>query len=366
MKIRAAVLTECGRSKPYAESAPIEIRELDLAEPGQDMVRVAIEAASLCHSDLSVVNGSRARPTPMVLGHEASGRVLDVGPGVEGYASGDRVAFTFQPHCGVCDLCISSGGIRCRPAFQANTDGLLINGQSLLSDGERSYHHHTGVSGFAEATVVHHSSLIKVDDDIPYEVAALLGCAVLTGGGAVKNAAELAPGERVAVVGAGGVGLAAILVAQALGAESVDVVDPAEHKHEFLRSLGAAQTYLPAEAPLDSYDVVIEAAGVGPALESAVKMLKPGGRAVSIGLPAETVTAQIGVLDLVFKSKRIIGSYHGSGRAAEDLPVYADLWRQGKLALEKLVTRSITLSELNYALDGLDQAAEFRQIIRLR
>ncbi|KUG58885.1 alcohol dehydrogenase catalytic domain-containing protein [Nesterenkonia jeotgali] len=364
--VRAAVLQTSDNIRPYVESRPVVVEELTLAATGPRMVKVDVEMAGLCHSDLSVVNGARTRPVPMVLGHEASGTVIEVGPEVQAVQVGDRVAFTFQPHCGDCDLCTFSSGERCSKAFDANIDGTLIGGATVFSREDEPVHHHTGVSAFAEQTVVHESSVIRVDDDVPFDVAALLGCAVTTGGGAIKNAARLQPGERVAIVGAGGVGMAALLLAKALGAESVDVVDPAVVKHEMIRELGASEIYGPGDAPLDHYDVVVEAAGVGPALETSLPMLRAGGRLVSVGLPSPTTQVSLNYLDIVSKSKSVIGSYHGSGNAIEDLGYYIDLWRQGRLPLERLVTRTVGLDDLNEAMDALADATVMRQLINVK
>lgn len=365
MKITGAVLKECGLSKPYSQSRPIELRELELSDPDGSTLCVKVESASVCHSDLSVVNGSRARPVPLVLGHEASGYVLSTGSDVRSVKPGDRVAFSFSPHCGECDLCISTGGIRCTPALKANVDGVLLGGGTYLSDGEQEYFHHTGIAAFAEAAVVHESSVVKVDDDVPFEIAAMLSCAVLTGGGAIRNAGQLEEGETVAVVGAGGVGVAAMLVALAMGAQRVDVVDPAVEKGDSLRELGASHVFHPDDAPSDSYDLVVEAAGVPVALENSLPMLKAGGRVVSVGLPRPEAEVSFNMLDITFKSKKIIGSYHGSGSAFRDISVYSDLWKQGKLPLEKLISKRVPLSRINEAMDDLDEAKELRQIVQI-
>lgn len=365
MKIFASILNSCKSVRPYAQTAPITFEEIDLADPTGEMVQVKVEVASLCHSDLSVVNGSRARPVPMVLGHEASGTVTALGSGVAGLNIGDRVAFTFQPFCGECSLCISSGNRQCEVALKANVDGTLLFGETFLSRGGEQVQHHTGVSAFAQYTVVHQSSVIKIEDDVPFDIGAVLGCAVTTGGGAVKNAAKVQPGERVAIVGAGGVGLAAMLVAHALGADFVDVIDPAVHKHQMLKDLGASSVFLPSGAPQDHYDVVVEAAGAAVALEPALAMLRAGGRAVSVGLGDPKATLEVNYLDLVFKSKHLIGSYHGSGNVVQDMEDYIEMWRKGDLPLERLVSKEVHLTELNEAMDDLQDAYELRQLIRI-
>jgi len=365
LKIKAAVLQHPGAPRPYVDSRPVSIEEVELSEPDAHELLVEVEVASLCHSDLSVVNGTRVRPTPMVIGHEAAGRVLRVGPEVTSVQPGQRVCFTFQPACGECELCHSSSNRRCTEAFDANQNGTLLFGKRHLSKDGESYAHHTGVSAFAEAAVVHESSVIPVAEDVPAEIAALIACAVTTGGGAVKNAGNLQPGEKVAVIGGGGVGIAALLVANALGASSTDLIDPASAKHDMFRDFGASSVYLPGEAPQGSYDLVIEAAGVGPALQSALDLVKAGGRVVTVGMPSPDTEISVNVLDLVFQNKSLIGSYQGSGVVADDVSDYIELWRKGQLPLEKLISSKLKLTDLNAALDSMSDAVGFRHLIQI-
>src|SRR5690349_2689355 len=213
MRISGAVLEEIGRARPYADSRPITVGELDLAPPGDSELLVRIEVAGVCHSDLSVVDGNRVRPMPMLLGHEAAGIVEQVGDGVTDLTEGQRVVMTFLPRCGHCAACATDGLTPCEPGSAANNAGTLLGGAMRLSRGGASVYHHLGVSGFATHAVVHRDSVVPVPDDVPPPVAALLGCAVLTGGGAVLNVGKPQPGQTVAVVGIGGVGMAAVLTA---------------------------------------------------------------------------------------------------------------------------------------------------------
>ncbi|NUL49219.1 alcohol dehydrogenase catalytic domain-containing protein [Cellulosimicrobium funkei] len=363
--VKSAVLVEEGLARPYAQSKPIDVRDLELGRAEGRNVRVRVKVAGVCHSDLSVVNGSRSRPRPMVLGHEASGIVMETGSEVSGVKVGDHVAFTFQPHCGECELCLDSGGERCSPALQANVEGTLVDGSTVFRDHGEGVYHHTGVSAFSEETIVHESSVVVIDDDVPFEIGAVLGCAVTTGGGAVKNAARLAEGETVAVVGAGGVGMASALVARALKASRVDIVDLSESKREMAMTLGFDHAYSPSDAPHASYDVVIEAAGVAAALEGAVPLLRPGGRLVSVGLPRPGSSVSVDYLDLVFNNKSIIGSYHGSGNLVADLSLYVSMWRSGALPLEDLITDRIGIDYLNEAFDALSDARVLRQLVMI-
>ncbi len=213
MRIRGAVLEQIGLPRPYAESRPLAVHDLDLAPPGAGELLVRIEAAGVCHSDLSVVDGNRVRPLPMLLGHEAAGVVEEVGPGVADAPVGQRLVMTFLPRCGDCDACATNGLTPCEPGSAANAAGTLMTGGRRLSRDGDPVHHHLGVSGFATHAVVDRRSVVPVPADVPPEVASLLGCAVLTGGGAVINAGRPQPGQTVVVVGLGGVGMAAVLTA---------------------------------------------------------------------------------------------------------------------------------------------------------
>ncbi|MGH3730782.1 MAG: alcohol dehydrogenase catalytic domain-containing protein [Micromonosporaceae bacterium] len=356
------MLREPNQPKPYHESAPLRVEELDLAPPGPGEVLLEIEAAGLCHSDLSVVDGARPRPVPMLLGHEAAGRVVEVGDGVE-VPVGQRVVLSFLPACGDCAGCGSGGRRPCAPGSAANAAGELLRGGRRLSSGGRPVHHHLGVSGFASHAVVDVRSVVAVPDDVPAEVAALMGCAVLTGGGAVVNAGAVAAGESVAVVGLGGVGLAAVLAAGAVGAGEIIAVDPQPDKLRVAEDLGATRSLHPDEAAELQADCVVEAAGAGPAVSTAIAATGPGGRTVLVGLTAPGVTVPVSPLDLVGGGRSIIGSYLGSSVPARDVPRFIGWWREGRLPVERLVSGRIGLDDLNQALDDLAAAKVLRQIV---
>uniref|UniRef100_UPI0007A382C9 alcohol dehydrogenase catalytic domain-containing protein n=1 Tax=Nocardia pseudovaccinii TaxID=189540 RepID=UPI0007A382C9 len=239
MKIRGAVLEQIGRSRPYAQSKPIVVGELDLEPPGSGEILVRVEAAGVCHSDLSVVDGNRVRPTPMLLGHEAAGRIERLGPGVDDLTVGQRVVMTFLPRCGRCRACDTDGRLPCTPGTVANNEGTLLGGGVRLHRNGIAVKHHLGISGFATHTVVDRRSVVPVDDDVPPDVAAVLGCAVLTGGGAIINAAQPRPDDTVMVVGLGGVGMAALLTAVAAGHGEVIGVDAIPDKLDHARMAGA-------------------------------------------------------------------------------------------------------------------------------
>jgi alcohol dehydrogenase len=374
MEIVGAVLEQSGAEPPFAVSAPLSICRLELDPPGPGELLVRIEVAGVCHSDLSVVDGSRVRPTPLLLGHEAAGIVEALGDralgdeALEGEQSdlavGDRVVMTFLPRCGACAGCATGGRLPCEVGSAANNAGTLVGGGIRLHRDGHPVSHHLGVSAFATHAVVNRASVVRVDPDIPADVAALLGCAVLTGGGAVLNSAKPEPGETVMVVGLGGVGMAAVLVALSLGHHVIGV-DGVEQKLATARDLGVTETYTPEQllnagvrAP-----VVIEAAGNARAFETALAATAVGGRTVTVGLPAPDARAAISPLVLTAEARTIIGSYLGSAVPTRDIPLFAQLWREGRLPVEQLISRRIRLDQLNGAMDALAEGRALRQLI---
>lgn len=364
MQITGAVLETSGAEAPFAQSRPFTVCTLELDDPGPGELLVRIEAAGVCHSDLSVVDGNRVRPTPMLLGHEAAGIVEVVGDGVGDVRVGDRVVMTFLPRCGSCAGCATVGRLPCEVGTAANGAGSLVGGGMRLHRNGSDVFHHLGVSGFASHAVVSRTSVVGVGSDVPAEIAALLGCAVLTGGGAVINAGRPAPGETVAVVGLGGVGMAALLVAQALG-HPVIGVDMVADKLALARELGAQQAMTPIEATEQKLrvPVVIEAAGSTRAFETAFAITAPGGTTVTVGLPAPHAVSSVSPLTLTAEARTIIGSYLGSAVPERDIPTYVELWRDGKLPLERLVSSRIRLEDLDGAMDALAAGTELRQLI---
>jgi len=245
MKTKAAVLYETGAPQPFAKSRPLIVDEIDLDDPGPGEVLVEIVGAGLCHSDLSVVDGSRPRPLPMILGHEASGLVREVGPNVVELKAGDHVVFSWVPVCGQCRFCASGRGAMCGPGNAANLAGTLVSGARRFhspSNPTQPCNHHLGVSGFSQFTVAAQESLVKIDPSIPLAMAALFGCAVMTGVGAVVNTARVEPGTSVAVFGMGGVGLSAVMGARAAGAHPIIAVDLVDEKLVLAREVGATHT----------------------------------------------------------------------------------------------------------------------------
>jgi alcohol dehydrogenase len=374
MKIRAAVLNRMGVEPPYAQTQPLAIEELDLEGPGPGEVLVRIRAAGLCHSDLSVINGDRPRPTPMALGHEAAGEVVALGEGVTDLAPGDRVVLVFVPSCGHCLPCAEGRPALCEPGAAANTAGTLLSGARRLSRNGQPIHHHLGCSAFADHAVVSRRSLVKVDPALPFDEAALFGCAVLTGVGAVVNTARVPAGASVAVVGLGGVGLAALLGARAAGAASIVALDVAPQKLELARTLGATACVDAAAGDAieqvkrltaGGVDFAFEFAGAVKALELAYRITRRGGTTVTAGLPPPTATLPLPIVNLVAEERTVKGSYIGTCVPARDLPRYVALYRQGRLPVDKLKTGTLRLEQINEGFDRLREGHAVRQVVVL-
>jgi len=372
MKIQAAVLETGGATRPYSVSRPLRVDELDLAPPGLNEVLIRIKAAGLCHSDLSVINGDRPRPTPMVLGHEAAGIVEALGEGVTNLAVGDHVVLVFVPSCGHCQLCAQGRPALCEPGAAANGAGTLLSGARRLTRAGETINHHLGCSAFASHAVVSRRSVIKVDRELPFEHAALFGCAVLTGVGAVINTARVRAGETVAVVGLGGVGLASVLGAVAAGARQVIAIDLADDKLELAQSLGATHTFNAGstgvieairEASTGGVETAIEMAGSTRAFEIAYRITRRGGTTVTAGLPPPDAAWAMPIVNLVAEERTIKGSYVGTCVPLRDIPRYVDLFRAGRLPVDRLLSGSLTLDNINRGFDLLHQGKAVRQVV---
>lgn len=366
MKITGAVLEEMNLPRPYSQSQPMKIRELELDDPGPDEVLIRVRAAGLCHSDLSVVDGNRPRQMPMLLGHEASGIVEKVGANVTDLELGQQVSTVFLPRCGECDNCKTNGKVPCTPGSAANNAGQLFGGQMRLhgENGETVYHH-SGVSGFATHAVLHRSSVVPVGNDVPAEVAAVFGCAVLTGGGAVINAGNPKDGDDIIIVGLGGVGMAALITAISLGKGKVIGVDANPDKLTRAKELGAHEAYTSDEAVEQGLTapIVIEAAGHPKAFETAFALTGVGGITVTVGLPSPKAESTLKPLTITAEARCILGSYLGSAVPSRDIPVYEQLWRDGKLPVGELISGHIKLEDINQGLDELADGRAVRQII---
>jgi alcohol dehydrogenase len=372
MKIKAAVLNAMGAKPPYAASKPLSIEEVALEGPGHGEVLVTIKAAGLCHSDLSVINGDRPRPTPMVLGHEAAGIVAELGAGVDDLKVGDHVVMVFVPSCGHCLPCAEGRPALCEPGAAANTGGTLLSGGRRLTRDGKPLNHHLGVSAFAEAATVSRRSLIKVDAELALEHAALFGCAVLTGVGAVLNTARAMPGSSVAIIGLGGVGLAALLGAVLAGARQIVAIDLAEDKLVLARSLGATHTVNGAasdcveqvrEISSGGVEFALEFSGSVRAMELGYKITRRGGTTVTASLPPPTSMFSIPQANLVGEERTIKGSYIGTCVPTRDLPRYIAMFRQGRLPVDRLMSGTLTLENINLGFDRLNEGKAVRQVV---
>ena len=373
MKTKAAVLYEMGVSPPYAESQPLRIDEISLAGPGPGEVLVEIAGAGLCHSDLSVVDGSRPRTMPMVMGHEASGIVREVGAEVNEFAPGDPVVFSFVPICGRCRFCASGRGALCEAGAQANIAGTLLSGVRHFVDSNSTVcNHHLGVSGFSQFTVAAQESLVKIDASLPLATAALFGCAVMTGVGAIVNTARVMPGTSVAVFGMGGVGLSAVMGARAAGAYPIVAVDKLEDKLKIASQVGATHTVNAAhDDPIAAVkdltgggvDNALESVGNEQVLIQAYHATRRGGTTITIGLPAPGKLFSIPAVSLTMEERTIKGSYMGSSVPRRDIPRYIGMYLAGLLPVDKLHTHTLRLDDINLGFDRLAQGMAVRQIV---
>ena len=371
MKTRAAVLTQMGLPRPYARSRPLSVQEIELFPPGFGEILVRVVAAGLCHSDLSVIDGTRPRPMPMVLGHEAAGVVEQAGPET-GLSAGDHVVFSFVPSCGACLPCAEGRPALCEPGAAANAAGALLGGARHwgMQNGAPT-HHHLGVSGFAQHIVTSARSAVRIDPSLPMDIAALFGCAVMTGVGAVVNTARVPPGASVAVFGLGGVGLACVLGAVASGAYPIVAVDPLAEKRALAVSLGATHAVEAGEgavadvrAATDGGAVyVFESVGSEAVLAQAYAATRRGGTTVATGLPHPEKTFSVPAVSLVAEERTVRGSYMGSAVPRRDLPRFVAMYRAGRLPVERLLTDRLTLNEINEGFDRLADGQAVRQVV---
>ncbi len=370
--MRAAVLERPSVPPPYRETRPLAIREVELAPPGADEVLIQIKAAGLCHSDLSVINGDRPRPLPMALGHEAAGIVAELGKGVTDLKVGDHVILVFMPSCGHCLPCAEGRPALCEPGAAANTAGTLLSGDRRLSSAGHALNHHLGCSAFAEYAVVSRRSVIKIAPDLPFDIAALFGCAVLTGVGAVVNTAQMRAGQTAAVIGLGGVGLSALLGALAAGASRVIAIDLSAEKLAFARSIGATDTVNAGDPGAAAQiraltnggvDVAFEMAGAVRAMELAWTITRRGGTTVTAGLPPPDSRLPLPLVTLVGEERTVKGSYIGTCVPSRDIPRFIELYRRSALPVDRLMTGHIKLDEINEAFDHLHNGQAIRQVV---
>ncbi len=377
MKMKAAVLRETGAKRPYATSKPVRIEEVELDAPKDGELLIKIAGGGLCHSDLSVINGNRARPIPLVLGHEGSGEVVEVGRGVRDIKVGDPIVFQFSASCGLCSNCLGGRPQLCTTHGAARGKGHLMAGGSRLQDSKGvEIAHQSGVSCFAEYAVIDRGTAVKVDKDLPLADAAIFGCAVMTGVGAVLNTARIRAGDTVACVGLGGVGLNGLMGAKVAGAEKIIAVDISDDRLGLARQLGATHTVNARDADhvqqiLDisngGVDYAFEFSGTIAATETCYKSLRAGGEVIVVGLVPNTgpnmKLFSFNPSDIVNSEKAIRGSYMGSCVPVRDIPRYIELYRQGRLPVDQLINRSISFDEVNEGFDLLADGLAIRQIL---
>lgn len=372
MKSRTAVLREMGLPRPYTASRPIEIVEAELDDPGPGELLVRIVAAGLCHSDLSAINGDRPRALPVALGHEAAGVVETVGQGVTRFAPGDHVVLVFVPSCGQCLPCAEGRPALCEPALEAAKAGALLSGAKRISVGGETVDHFIGVSAFSERVVVDQASCVRIDKTVPLDKAALLGCAVLTGVGAVLNSGHLRAGQTCAIVGLGGVGLAGLLGAVAAGARRIVAVDVAQDRLAFAMELGATHAVNSRERGAaetvremtgGGVDLAVELAGAVPALQFAYGIVRRGGTVVTAGLPNPAHELKIPAVSLTVNEVTLRGSYVGSCVPKRDIPAFGEMMMSGKLPVERLMTHRVGLDDLNEGFERLAAGEAIRQIL---
>lgn len=370
MKIRAALLKQMGLPQPYAESKPLQITTLELSDPGPGEVLVKIRAAGLCHSDLSVIDANRPRPMPMVIGHEAVGVVAKLGDGVKDLAVGDHVVTVFVPSCGHCSPCTHARPALCEPGFKANGAGTLLSGARRFAD--QAIHHHLGVSGFADHAVVAQESCVRIDASLPFDIAAVFGCAVITGVGAVVNTAQVKAGDSVAVIGLGGVGLAALMGAKRAGATPLIAIDLSDRKLQIAKEFGATHTFnasasdcaaqLRALLP-GGVTHALEMAGSAKALELAWQITARGGNTITAGLPHPDARLSVSPVQLVVEERSLKGSYVGSCVPSRDIPRYIEWYQRGELPVDKLLSERIQLDDINSGFDRLARGETIRTVI---
>lgn len=374
MKTRAAVLSEMSLPRPYAQTHPLHIVDVELDPPGPREVLVRMRAAGLCHSDLSVINGDRPRPLPMAIGHEGAGEVVEVGAEVKNLRVGDHVVASFVPCCGACEPCTTGRPALCEPGFKANSAGELLRGARRIHRSGADVHHHLGVSAFADYAVMARESLVKVDATLPFDEAAVFGCAVMTGVGAVMNTVHPAPESSMAVIGLGGVGLAALLGARLLEPSMLIACDLSEAKLAIAKQLGATHTVNasdPAavekirELTRGGVHYAFEMAGSVKAMELAYRITRRGGTTVTAGLSNPQHLFSIPHVGIVAEERTIKGSYLGSCDPAHDIPRYIELYQSGKLPVDRLLSERIALDDINAAFDRLADGQTIRQIVRL-
>jgi Zn-dependent alcohol dehydrogenase len=368
MSVRAALLPAAG--------TPLRVVDLDLGEPRPGEVLVRLHASGVCSDDLNVLDGTVDVPCPVVPGHEGAGVVEQVSEGVDGLAVGDHVALSWAPYCGHCEQCLRDLPHLCGTAWPLMLRGGLLDGTSRLSFGGATVHHYCFLSSFAQRAVVPARSCIRIPQEVPFEVAALLGCAVTSGVCAVWRTAAVRPGERVAVLGLGGTGLSAVLGAIAAGAGEVVAVDARERRLERASELGASRVVRASGQPEQIAAAVIEASGGGvdyafetsgrpAAVRAAFLSTRARGAAVLLGIPRADAEIELPALSIPRMERRVLGSIYGSARPDRDFPLILEAYRRGRLPLDRLISHRLPLESVGEAVDHVRTGEATRVVLDL-
>ena len=360
--MRAAVL--------YEYNTPLVIEEVELDPPREGEVLVRMAASGVCHSDYHTVQGIHGWPLPSILGHEGAGIVEEVGAGVRNVAPGDHVMISWLPSCGRCRFCVAGRQSLCEDLSWSDA-GTMMDGTTRFHIGDRRVYHYE-TSSFAERSVIPAQTAIPVDSSLPLAALALVGCAVTTGVGAVLNTARVRPGDTVAVVGCGGVGLNVVQGARIAGAGAIVAVDREPHKLDLARELGATHGVNAAEGGVverareivgrNGVDHSFEAIGRPATIELAIQLVGRGGQAILIGMAPPEARPTFDALTLTMEERAIRGCWYGSCRQQVDFPLMVDLYRDGKLNLDRLV-EPCTLDEINDAFAAMEAGAVVRKVI---
>ena len=357
--MKAAVLHNVGDDK-------LDVRDDITTTPvGAGKVRVRIKATGVCHSDLSAMNGTIPVAVPAVLGHEGAGEVVEIGPGVTGLSEGDHIVVCWSPQCGACDDCVKGQPQLCM-AYMINA----FSDAHFQLDGAPMFGM-AGAGTFAEELILLEQGAVRIDKDIPYDVASLLGCGVMTGVGASINAAKIEPGSSVVVFGCGGVGISAIQGARIAGAATILAVDMVDRKLEWAKQFGATHAVTPddlqaAKQELTGgagFDYALEVVGRSQTIKAAYQATRRGGTTVVVGVGRAEDMVELSAFDLFYDEKNLRGTYYGSANIRRDFPRLLALWRSGQLDLEGMITRRLAIEDVNDAFGALSAGDVIRQVI---
>jgi Zn-dependent alcohol dehydrogenase len=366
--VRAAMLP--------APGTPLRVVELELEAPGRGEVLVRLHASGVCQDDLNVLDGTVDVPSPIVPGHEGAGVVEEVGEGVEHVAPGDHVALSWAPYCGTCEECLRDLPHLCSTAWPLMLAGGLLDGTTRLRFGGAEVHHYCFLSSFADRAVVPARSCVRIPDDVPFEVAALLGCAVTSGVCAVWRTAGVRPGDRVAVIGTGGTGLPAVMGAAASGASAIVAVDRRDERLARARDLGATATVPWGGEPEDVAAAVVEASGGGVdyaidctgrpgPMRAAFLSTRKRGAAVMAGIPRADAEFTVPARSIPRMERRVLGSIYGSARPDRDFPLILEAYRRGTLPLDRLISHRLTLDQIEAGFDAVRAGEATRVVLDL-